>query len=79
MREHLKSILLSGLMIMVETEAHAVTTALGKPVESMVQVRRGKQVPFQIQRPVRLRIQMRSPCTFDLLPLPPMRCFFNSP
>jgi hypothetical protein len=29
MREHLKSILLSGLMIMVETEAHAVTTVLG--------------------------------------------------
>jgi hypothetical protein len=35
MREHLKSILLSGLMIMVETEAHAVTTVLGKPVESI--------------------------------------------
>jgi hypothetical protein len=35
MKEHLKSILLSGLMILVATEAHAVTTALGKPVESI--------------------------------------------
>jgi hypothetical protein len=34
MREHLKSILLAGLMIMVASEAKAVTTALGKPVES---------------------------------------------
>jgi hypothetical protein len=35
MREHLKSILLAGLMIMVASEAKAVMTALGKPVESI--------------------------------------------
>jgi hypothetical protein len=35
MKEHLKSILLSGLMILAATEAHAVTTALGQPVESI--------------------------------------------
>ena len=35
MKEHLKSILLAGLMILTATEAKAVTTALGKPVESI--------------------------------------------
>ena len=35
MKEHVKSILLASLMIIVASEAKAVTTALGKPVESI--------------------------------------------
>ena len=35
MKVSLKSILLSGLMVVIATEAHALSTALGKPVESI--------------------------------------------
>jgi hypothetical protein len=34
-KDHLKSIVLAGLMILMATEANAMTTALGKPVESV--------------------------------------------
>lgn len=35
MKEHLKSLLLAGLMVLIAAEAQAVTMALGKPVEAI--------------------------------------------